>query len=1536
MKAVPLPELDPSKSRARDAQQKKRRKRARTRHGDSSSSDDDDDDDDSWRGGESIFPEADYSWRADARYPEPRAPFPSDWSSEEQPLELFVWDIKTHSQIENRAYGEEAATEQVVRIFGLTEEEGHTVVLDVRGFRPYFYCLPPAALAERLSLDEAAGRRLCAQLQRQFEAHLRQSARDEERSGKRKRFGRACAPDVSVRLERRRNIYTFYPPTAAEIEANRRANSGQSKSEAEDDGGHREIVLRVEAGSADEADQLLRAVNRVDRQGAKLEEGGLFCDLPPVTFEGQTLQHADKLLNDLGIVGCGWVRVPSGRYAIRRDVPLRQLVESLRATTCSNLYANGFFRNRPLCVQAVASCHVAHLEPLPDKQSFPSRMRVLSFDLETTTLGKQDDRLWSEPLDLDTSLYPDDAVADDQLPPGESAAATGPSLDQEAALPDPNYRQNREDHAAIIQISAVLYEFPAGRIVHKAIFSLGSLLKTQLQQQTQGEQANQEENIAISAFCFGEDPGDREGFREQDEEERMLRAFTEYLAVADPDLITGYNILGFDWDYLVGRYQKYNLPPLLSRSGCPVTVREDNFESRAFGARKYQRPRLDGRISMDMRVEVERGTQKKLRSYTLNAVCEAHLRGQTKLVRRQCLCGGGGGGGGETGPSGLTFCVVRLVAFRRRGCGLTSSLFLRVSWMSCFRLRFSSGAAAGLPVRAAPLLLPPPPDLVWLGVSGGGGGGGCGCAVAIISRAEANGWKAFVSASIRLATTLFVLCVSSSLLLSWSTRSSDDGSSLGLSNHSQWPQWAQRHCVISLLLALLLAIRRGTFLLLSSTAAPHPSKMLAIELWRLAVAFLDEAREATAFLRLPAARFALLLLLQQQSMNGPRWAMSRKPPFFSLYSVLTSALHLWHVGKWSGFCSCFELLVVGLILVVILDPTQCKREFKLTWPRAYLFSSHTQQDVHFTNIPRFWRGSIEQRTMLARYCVKDAVLPLLLLDKLKLLYNNVALSRATGLVLQRLLDRGQSLRAFNAIRSEAFRRGWLVPDRLRDYTAPPSDGLSRREKKGYTGAVVIEPVPGYYQDDWTLTYDFSSLYPSIIIAYATCYTTLVPKAWVPAMQAAGYAQPPDSNGNVFLRREIRAGIVATCVRKFLVDRAKAKALMNRAHGDGDKLLESIYNALQNALKLCANGNSRVSFVVSVGWLTKENRNLRLPRPDQRQAAQRRVRGLGDRPRARAHHADQAAHRGPAAREELARRPRHLRRHRYEPPHFYPRATRSSGNPLFLLPDSVMVKMDLPRDIDVKEVMRRGTIGEEIINSHFRPLEHLKVVLEKGFKPFLLVSKKRYAGWKFVVDPSAPGGIGESLHISGLEAVRRDNPVVLNESVNAILRQLCSKTPDKEEATRIACRVVEQILMRQLPVAKMVETKGLTKVAYKSVMPHVVVNEKKKQREGESAAYRLGERIPFVIVDGPGLTAKRAEDPPYAEMHNLPLATQYYLDRLSTPYTHLFDSVYHEGYTRRHIFNGPHTRRKKVPGLRPGGDPGSRGTLAAFGFFSKST
>ena len=70
----------------------------------------------------------------------------------------------------------------------------------------------------------------------------------------------------------------------------------------------------------------------------------------------------------------------------------------------------------------------------------------------------------------------------------------------------------------------------------------------------------------------------------------------------------------------------------------------------------------------------------------------------------------------------------------------------------------------------------------------------------------------------------------------------------------------------------------------------------------------------------------------------------------------------------------------------------------------------------------------------------------------------------------------------------------------------------------YEGATVIEPKKGFY-DVPIATLDFSSLYPSIMMAHNLCYTTLLDKGTVDRLRLVkdvDYTQTPN-NGTLHQR-----------------------------------------------------------------------------------------------------------------------------------------------------------------------------------------------------------------------------------------------------------------------------------------------------------------------------------------------------------------------------------------------------------------------------------
>src|SRR6185295_6437076 len=146
-------------------------------------------------------------------------------------------------------------------------------------------------------------------------------------------------------------------------------------------------------------------------------------------------------------------------------------------------------------------------------------------------------------------------------------------------------------------------------------------------------------------------------------------------------------------------------------------------------------------------------------------------------------------------------------------------------------------------------------------------------------------------------------------------------------------------------------------------------------------------------------------------------------------------------------------------------------------------------DVDHTQIPPLFHSDRpaplgdQDRTRLLSYCMKDTMLPLVILRKFMAVINMVEQARVTGIPIKWLLTRGQGVKTFsNMLRYKA-----------------PTQFIPSRSPRVYgsrmtTGGHVEEPRRGFYRFP-IISLDFGSLYPSIMRAHNICYSTKVARSW---------------------------------------------------------------------------------------------------------------------------------------------------------------------------------------------------------------------------------------------------------------------------------------------------------------------------------------------------------------------------------------------------------------------------------------------------------
>lgn len=512
------------------------------------------------------------------------------------------------------------------------------------------------------------------------------------------------------------------------------------------------------------------------------------------------------------------------------------------------------------------------------------------------------------------------------------------------------------------------------------------------------------------------------------------------------------------------------------------------------------------------------------------------------------------------------------------------------------------------------------------------------------------------------------------------------------------------------------------------------------------------------------------------------------------------------------------------------------------------FLGEQKEDVHHSEISKLQDGNAESRRRLAVYCLKDAYLPQRLIEKLMYMYNYVEMARVTGVPMSYLLTRGQSIKVFSQILRKAATRGLVVPNVRRQADAQEGG-------KAYEGATVLEPATGYY-DRPVATLDFASLYPSIMMAHNLCYTTLVPSHLTNQFntgEGGNAIQTP--NGDVFVRNDLRAGLLPEILNELLSARKRARKDMEAAT---DPFLKAVYNGRQMALKVSA--NSVYGFTgATVGALPC----LEISSS---------VTAFG---------------------RDMIEHTKRMVEQNYCRANGYP----ADARVIYGDTDSVMVLFGVD---DTGKAMELGEEAAGVVSETF--VKPIKLEFEKVYNPYLLINKKRYAGLLWTKPEK-----WDKIDTKGIETVRRDNCLLVRNVITKCLDTILIQR-DPTGAAEYVKGMIADLLQNKLDLSLLVISKGLTQDAeeYENKAAHVELAKKMKKRDPATAP-TVGDRVPYVIVKAAkGARAyEKAEDPIYALKHNLPIDCQHYLDHhLAQPLMRLFEPILKNP---KELLSGAHTR-----------------------------
>lgn len=518
------------------------------------------------------------------------------------------------------------------------------------------------------------------------------------------------------------------------------------------------------------------------------------------------------------------------------------------------------------------------------------------------------------------------------------------------------------------------------------------------------------------------------------------------------------------------------------------------------------------------------------------------------------------------------------------------------------------------------------------------------------------------------------------------------------------------------------------------------------------------------------------------------------------------------------------------------------------------FLKLTKADVHHTEIIKLFNKGPRERARLAHYCLLDSGLLAMLVERLMLWVNMAELARVTNTTEEIIHSRGQGIRTTMQLVHNLRGKGIFLPARKREVAT-----------ESFEGATVITPLVGFYQDA-TAVLDFASLYPSIIMAYNLCYTTLLGaleaarlKREDPAALARDYNETPTNPPHYFAKTELGKGILPAVVEELLGARKRAKADLKACKNKGDDPLKAaVLDGRQLALKVCANS--------AYGYTGAQ---------------------LGDLPCLEISSAVTAY--GRAHIEETKN---------YAEEHFtvangYPSNARCRYGDT----DSVFIGFEPP--LDVRAAFEVGQKIETYVNA--RLPRFMALELEKVLWNLLLEGKKNYAAMLH----SSPDGPPDYMDVKGKAFARRDNFALLRNMEKAMLEALLARG-DVGAAKDVIAGALRAVRDRTVSVRDLVITKKWTTpfADMKNVQPHTDLVRRLQERAAQPRSGgpqvpvpKLGDRVPYVLrqpakvmrsknVKGVPTMAKEeervyecSEDPMFALAQALPLNTAWYQEQL---------------------------------------------------------
>ena len=169
-----------------------------------------------------------------------------------------------------------------------------------------------------------------------------------------------------------------------------------------------------------------------------------------------------------------------------------------------------------------------------------------------------------------------------------------------------------------------------------------------------------------------------------------------------------------------------------------------------------------------------------------------------------------------------------------------------------------------------------------------------------------------------------------------------------------------------------------------------------------------------------------------------------------------------------------------------------------------------KDDVSPKDIFSLQDGSADDRKKIAVYCIQDCELCNNLIDKLKIITNNIGMANVCLVPLSYLFLRGQGVKIFSLVSKECSSYNTLIPEikHTQEETTLDTKAFNSNNEEmfeygedqnymptendgSYEGAIVLKPMPGIYLETPVAVLDYASLYPSSMISENLSHDSII-------------------------------------------------------------------------------------------------------------------------------------------------------------------------------------------------------------------------------------------------------------------------------------------------------------------------------------------------------------------------------------------------------------------------------------------------------------